>query len=363
MKAIVLAGGVGTRLKPLTETRPKPLIPVAGRPCIDFVIKSLVTSGFHEIVVTTGYMSDYLIKKIGDGLEYDASILYSFEEMPAGTAGAVKRVGEFIDDTFVVASGDVLADVNMEDLYNYHKEVGSVATIALTEVDNPEGFGIVELDEENRIKRFKEKPKPHEVFSKLVNAGIYVLEPKVLEFIPPDEMFDFSKNVFPALLKEGLPLFGRKLEGLWMDIGKPGDLLKASMEVIRRQGKEFRKKGVESDGKCIISDSANIEKGVKLIGSCYIGNNAFVGRGAVIENSCLYEDVLVERGAVIKDSIVLEKTKIGWQSEIKDSIVSKNCNVEEDVRIVSSIVGDEMTIKIHSRLENANVSPPSNETG
>ncbi|MFQ6060773.1 MAG: sugar phosphate nucleotidyltransferase [Thermoplasmata archaeon] len=362
MKAIVLAGGIGTRLRPLTEKRPKPLIPVAGRPCIDFVIHSLVTSGFHEIVVTTGYMSDYLIKRIGDGLQYDASILYSFEETPAGTAGAVKRVGDFIDDTFVVASGDVLADVDMRALYDYHKKVGSVATIALTEVDNPEGFGIVELDEKNRITRFKEKPKSHEIFSNLINAGIYVLEPIVLEFIPPDEMFDFSKNVFPTLLEEELPLFGKKLDGLWMDIGKPRDLLRASMEVISRQGRKFRKEGVQSDAKCIISDSANIEKGVQLKGSCYIGNNAFISKGAVVENSCIYEDVLVERGVVIRDSIVLEKTKIGWQSEIESSIISRNCIVEEDVRMVNSIVGDEMTIKIHSRLENANVSPPLNQT-
>lgn len=341
---------------------PKPLIPVAGRPCIDFVIKSLVASDFREIVIATGYMSDYLMKRMGDGLKYNASILYSFEDTPAGTAGAVKKVGDFIDDTFIVASGDVLADVNMRDLYDYHRRTGSVATMALTEVENPEGFGIVELDERNRITRFKEKPKSHEVFSNLINAGIYVLEPEVLDFIPPDEMFDFSKNVFPALLEEGLIIYGKKLDGLWMDIGKPDDLMKASREVIMRQGKEFHKEGVESNAKCIISDSADIETGVRLVGPCFIGSRASIRKDTVIENSCVYEDVLVESGAVISNSIVLEKTRIGLQSEILDSILSRNCTVEEDVKISKSIIGDEMTIKTQSRLENANVSPPAEES-
>ncbi|UCD92039.1 MAG: NDP-sugar synthase [Methanobacteriota archaeon] len=361
MKAIILAGGAGTRLRPLTEKMPKPLIPVAGRPCIDFVVKSLVASDFREIVITTGYMSGYLMKKMGNGLKYDASILYSFEETPAGTAGAVKIVEDFIDDTFVVASGDVLADVDMADLYDYHRRTGSVATMALTEVENPEGFGIVELDDRNRITRFKEKPKANEVFSNLINAGIYILEPEVLDFIPRDEMFDFSKNVFPALLKEEMVICGRKLEGLWMDIGKPDDLMKASMEVIMRQGEEFSTEGIESDSRCIISDSANLETGVRLVGPCFIGDDALVGRDSVIENSCVYENVLVERDSVIKNSIVLEKSKIGLQSEILDSILSANCAVEEDVRIMRSIIGDDMTIKTHSRLENANVSPPADE--
>jgi mannose-1-phosphate guanylyltransferase len=341
---------------------PKPLIPVAGRPCIDFVIRSLVDSDFREIVITTGYMSNYLMKKMGDGLKYNASILYSFEETPAGTAGAVKRVGNFIDDTFVVASGDVLADVNMRDLYDYHRRVGSVATMALTEVENPEGFGIVELDERSRISRFKEKPKSHEIFSNLINAGIYVLEPEVLDFIPEDEKFDFSKNVFPTLLEEGLIIHGKRLDGLWMDIGRPDDLMRASKEVIMRQGTVFQRDGVDSNEKCIVSESANLERGVKLVGHCFIGSNASINKDSVIENSCVYEDVLVESGAVIRNSIVLERSRIGVQSEIQDSILSRNCAVEEDVKIMNSIIGDEMTIKTQSRLENANVSPPAEES-
>jgi mannose-1-phosphate guanylyltransferase len=362
MKAIVLAGGYGTRLKPLTERRPKPLLPVAGRPCIDYVLRSLVGAGFREIVITTSYMSDRVIKRIGDGLDYKASILYSFKANPAGTAGAVKRVGEFINDTFVVASGDVLADIDVAALYKYHKESGALATMALTRVEDPTQFGIVALDGKGRVSKFLEKPRPEEVFSDLVNAGIYVLEPEVLDFIPAGGVADFSANVFPDLLAKGKAIYGRQVDGLWMDIGRPRDLLRASLEVVRQEGKSYRPPGVEASGPLIVASTAEVEPGVKLRGPCYIGDRVHIGQGTDVQNTCIYEDAVVDRNALIQDSIIMEGTKIGWQSEIRDSVISAGCNIEQDVQIVSSIIGDDMTIKIHSRLEHANVSPPSDDT-
>lgn len=362
MKAIVLAGGYGTRLKPLTERRPKPLLPVAGRPCIDYVLRSLVGAGFREIVITTSYMSDRVIKRIGDGLDYKASILYSFEANPAGTAGAVKRVGEFINDTFVVASGDVLADIDVGALYKYHRQVGALATLALTRVEDPTQFGIVALHEDGRVAKFLEKPRPEEVFSDLVNAGIYILEPQILDFIAVNGEVDFSADVFPDLLTKGKPVFGRQVDGLWMDIGRPRDLLRASLEVVRQEGRPLRPAGADASGPLIVAETAEIEPGVKLRGPCYIGARVHIGQGSTIINACIYEDASVDRNALVQDSIIMEATKIGWQSEIRDSVVSSNCNIEQDVHIVSSVIGDDMTIKIHSRLEHANVSPPSEAT-
>ena len=360
MKAIVLAGGVGEGLRPLTERMPKALIPVAGRPCIDYVIRSLVSGGFKKIVITTGYMSDRLIKQIGTGVDYDASVLYSFEDIPAGTAGAVKNVGDFIDDTFVVASGDVLADVDIQAMYQYHKEKNSFATIALTEVENPQEFGIVGLNKKNRIVRFKEKPGKDEVFSNLINAGIYVLEPEVLDYIPEGKVFDFSKDVFPLLLEEKKPLYGKRIDGLWIDIGKPEDLMKASLEIIRREGEEKRLQGVETEGPILIGENAIIERGVRIHGPSYVGDNAYISRGTFVESSCIYSEVFIDRGAVIRDSLVLDHSRIGWQSEIIQSVISRNCAIEEDVKVIRSIIGDDMMIKIHSRLEDANVTPPRN---
>lgn len=359
MRAIVLAGGEGSRLKPLTFHRPKPLIPIAGRPCIDYVLRSLTASGFREIVIATAYLSDRLIKTIGDGLGYDASILYSFEENPAGTAGAVRRVGSFFRETFVVAMGDVLTDIDFQALVRFHRERDAVATIALTEVPDPSQFGIVDLDDQGRIVRFLEKPKPEESFSKLVNAGIYVLEPEVLDVIPPNRKFDFARDVFPLLLKKGQPVYGKRIQGVWMDIGQPHDLWKASMEVVRREGHPVSFAGVESEGPVMVAPSARVDPGARLIGPVYVGDGVVVPRGVTIENACVYEEVTLEPGVTVRNSIILDGSCLGKDAEVVDSVVSRGCTLEEGVRIESSVIGDDMTVKARSRLENANVSPPA----
>lgn len=357
MKAVILAGGEGTRLNPLTYKRPKPLIPIAGEPCIDYVIKSLVSAGLRRIIVTTGYMSDTMIKSIGDGKKFGASILYAFEESPAGTAGAVKNVSEFLDKTFVVASGDVLADVDIKAIYDYHCKKNAVATMALTKVEDPTEFGIVGMDDDSRIIRFKEKPKEEEIFSNLVNAGIYVLEPEVLDFIPENEMFDFSKNVFPLLLKKGLLIYGAVISGLWMDIGRPNDLLSATFEVVERNGKEMSIQDVSTEGKIVIGEGISLEKDVKIKGPCYMGNGIEVGRNSILERACIYDNVRIDRGVMVQNSIIMSGSSLGWRSEVVNSIVSNKCILEDDVKLTDSVIGEGVTIKKHSVMSDANISP------
>ncbi|HKZ63221.1 MAG TPA: NDP-sugar synthase [Thermoplasmata archaeon] len=357
MKGIVLAGGEGQRLRPLTQSRPKPLLPVAGRPCVDFVLRSLVKSGVRELVITTAYMSDRLIQAIADGLGYDASIVYSFEGTPAGTAGSVKRVANFIDDTLVVAMGDVLVDLDVRPLIDFHRRRKSVATIALTEVEDPTEYGIVGLGRDGRIERFKEKPSREEAFSNLVNAGIYVLEPEVLDLIPEDRKFDFSKDVFPAILAKGLALHGMSIEGTWVDIGRPRDLIRASMEVLRREGREHHLLGVEPFGPAIVGKGLTLDTGVRLSGPLYLGSNVRIGRGAVVEGACLYDGVVVEPGATVRQSVVLEDVIIGRDSEIVDSVLSRGCRIEENVRLTGSILGDGTTVRAHSHLDGASIAP------
>lgn len=357
MKGIVLAGGEGRRLKPLTQSRPKPLLPVAGRPCVDYVLRSLINSGVRELIVTTSFMSDALIRSISEGLSYDASILYSFEAKPAGTAGSVKRVGNFIDDTFVVAMGDVLVDLDVRPLIDFHRRRKSVATIALTHVGDPTEYGIVGLGKDGRIEKFKEKPRREEAFSDLVNAGIYVLEPEVLDLIPDDEPFDFSKNVFPLMLAKALPVHGMPIEGVWVDIGRPRDLIRAGLEVIRREGREHHLLGQEPFGPAIVGPGLTLEAGVRLGGPLYLGENVHLGKGAVIEGSCLYDNVIVEAGAIVRESVVLEDCRVGKDSEVVDSVLSRGCTVEEEAHLVGSILGDRTTVKAHSRLEGASIAP------
>ncbi|MFQ5908917.1 MAG: sugar phosphate nucleotidyltransferase [Thermoplasmata archaeon] len=359
MKAVVLAGGYGTRLLPLTATVPKPLLPVAGEPCIDFVLRSLASAGFREIIVATSYMSDRVIKRIGDGLDYDASILYSFETAPAGTAGAVKILEDFVDGTFVVASGDVLADVNLKKLYDEHVERGALATMALTRAEDTSQFGVVEVDAEGRLIRFQEKPTPEEAFSDLINAGIYVLEPEVLRYVPERKAFDFSRDLFPVLLGKGEALYGTELEGLWMDIGRPEDLWRASVEVIQRTGKETRLKGAKSQGKVLISGDARIKEGVEIEGPSYIGGGATLSSGSRVSRSCVYGGVYLDRDVMLEDSVVMEESHIGWRSRIRGSVLSTACLVDEDVEIIDSVIGDEMHVRAHSRLEGASLGPPT----
>lgn len=353
MKAIVLAGGEGTRLRPLTSTRPKPLMPVADRPCIDYILSSLIEAGIKKIIIATHYLSDKLIKAIGDGLEYDASIVYTFEETPAGTAGAVKRVEDFIDDTFIVAMGDIVADVDIQALIDFHKERKSAATIALTRVDDPSQYGVAAINEKGKILRFQEKPKKEEAFSNLVNAGIYVLERRVIDFIPEGKMFDFSKNLFPLLLSKRIPIYGVPISGIWMDIGRPGDLLRASLEMVNRHGKEGGIPGAETSGKMLMRAKPSVEGGVRIEGPCYFGPDVRIGAGAVVRRSCLHSGVTIGPRATLSDAMVMEGAKIGSRSEIVDSVVSADCDIGESVRMVSSVLGDGMSVKANSSLSNA----------
>jgi mannose-1-phosphate guanylyltransferase len=321
MKVVILAGGEGTRLRPLTENRPKPLMPVAGRPCIEYTIRSLVKAGLKEQILTAGYRANMVKEALGDGGRYGASIQYSFEEVPLGTAGAVKKVEGELDGTFVVASGDVLADVNIKTIVEYHKKKKAMATMALTKGKEPSQFGIVGLDKAGRIVKFKEKPRPEEVFSDLINAGIYVLEPEVLELVPKDTLFDFSKNTFPQVLeKHPGRLFGRPIKGLWMDIGRPSDLLEANFKVIGREGKRRTVRGVRFGSPSMVEDDALISRATKVKGPCYLGHHAKVGGRCVLDTVAIYEKAIVEEATLMR-SIVLEGATVSPGAVLEDTIV------------------------------------------
>ncbi len=352
MKAVILAGGEGTRLGLLTKSIPKPLIPIAGPPCIDYVIKSLTSASFKQIIITTGYMSDKLLAHIGDGKQFGASIQFAFEESPAGTAGAVRNIKNHLNNTFVVASGDVLAEVDIGSIYHFHKSKGAIATMALTSVENPTEFGIVGIDEENRIVKFKEKPKEKEIFSNLINAGIYVLEPTVLEFIPDQGMFDFSKDLFPLILKKGLPLYGKPIQGLWMDIGRLSDVLNASFAIIERNGREIEIEDVLSSGSMVMGDNNKFGKSVKLRGPSYIGDHVKFGDDAHVERSCVYNYVEIESGTSIKNSVIFQGCKLGRDNEITGSILSPNCHLEGQVEILNSIIGGGKKVPAGSKIYN-----------
>jgi mannose-1-phosphate guanylyltransferase / phosphomannomutase len=220
MKAVVMAGGEGTRLRPMTSSMPKPLLPVANRPIMEHVLRLLKRHGLSETVVTVQFLASLVKNYFGDGEELGMELTYANEEKPLGTAGSVKNAEEALkDDTFLVISGDALTDFDLTDLIAFHKEKGGLVTVCLTRVPNPLEFGITIVDEDGQVERFLEKPTWGQVFSDTVNTGIYVMEPEVFDYVQADTSVDWSGDVFPQLMKEGKPIYGYIAEGYWEDVG------------------------------------------------------------------------------------------------------------------------------------------------
>jgi NDP-sugar pyrophosphorylase family protein len=340
MRAVVLAGGEGARLRPLTEHTPKPMLPVGRRRCIDYALASLGRAGIDEVIVTTSYMSDRLIRGLEEGGPGGGPcILFSIEREPLGTAGAVRKVREWLDSTFVVMSADVLADVDLGALVAFHRQRGAVATMALTRVPDPTEYGIVGLDDSSRIVRFMEKPKAGEVFSDLINAGIYVLEPAALDHVPPDAKFDFSKDLFPILLEGGHGLYGSRIEGLWMDIGRPADLIAANQAVVLREGGAVSIPGADVRGPVLVGDDVVVERGVVIEGPAMLGDGAQVRAGATVSRSVVHAGAVVGPGARVEDSVMMRASSVSARAILLRTILGEGARVGEEAHVAESVLG------------------------
>ncbi len=329
MRAVVLAGGKGTRLRPLTYTKPKPLLPLAGKPAIVHLIQKLTREGIDEIVVTTNYFANQLHKTVGDGSEYGIRIRHVEEKSPLGTAGSVKNSESFIDDTFVVIQGDNQFEFGFGDIMNHHRKLGAIATIALTRVENPSEYGIVELSD-GRVTRFLEKPSPSECFSNLINTGIYVLEPEALKLIPEGKPFDFSRDMFPHMLKSREVLAGFPVIGFWIDVGDPRSYLKANVWTLDNLEPTTTRN--EHDAKAW-SDNA-ISEAVTIRRPIHLGKNVRIQKGAVVgPYACVGDGSEILENTKIAFSVVYENTHIGRNTALDTCVVAENCWVGDRVQI------------------------------
>ncbi len=320
--AIIMAGGKGTRLRPLTNNIPKPLLPILGRPCAEYFLRALADAGVARTYLACGYRHMDMVRTFRDGGVYGLDIVFSFEEEPMGTAGAVKLLQDKVDGTFIVGSGDVLADVDMAELVAFHRRSKAEVTIALTEVEDPTAFGIVGLDQHGRIERFKEKPLSEEAFSNLINAGIYVLEPHVLDLVPEDTKYDFSKQLFPDMLERGMALYGHRLEGLWKDIGRPADLLEANLLMAERAG------------------AADVSKGVMVIGGVHIDGSATVAAGVILDRAVLGGDVRIGAGARLTRALVLDGCEVAADAIIEGSVLGPGCVIGSGVKLTDCVLAE-----------------------
>jgi len=342
MRVVVLAGGEGTRLRPLTTARPKPMVPVANKPMMEHVLELLSAHRFNELLVTLQYLPDVIRNYFGDGSDFGSKITYSIEEKPLGTAGGVKRLEQLLEGTFLVISGDVLTDINLSEVVKFHKKKGAIATITLTRVPNPLEYGIVITNEEGRIENFLEKPSWGEVFSDTINAGIYVLEPEVLKHVKPGQEFDFSKQLFPLLLKQGEALYGYTSAGYWCDIGNIQQYLQTHRDVLSKKVK-LKILGKEIEDSLWVGDGALLEDDVSVKAPAIIGRTSHIHGGVKIkEFSVIGDDVLIDKDASVKRSIIWNNAFVGPSSDLVGCIIGERCNLRANVTVLEdAVVADE----------------------
>jgi mannose-1-phosphate guanylyltransferase / phosphomannomutase len=349
MKAVVMAGGEGTRLRPLTSNQPKPMVPIVGKPCMEHILELLKEHGLEDVIVTVAFMPQAIRSYFGSGDALGLSIEYSVEESPLGTAGSVRLASDRLDETFIVISGDALCDVDLTELIRSHRDRGAAVTIGLKSVENPLEFGIVVTDDEGRIERFLEKPSWSQVFSDTINTGIYVLEPEVLRHVPTDGPFDFSKELFPLLLEMGRPMYGYVFDDYWQDIGNLDQFRQANFDAldervrlnvpgIRLRGNIWLGEGVEVD------DLEAIEGPAFLGNYCRITPDATVGPYSVLGSSV----TLLER-ARTERSVVDAATHIGRSARVEGAVVGRSCDIRAHAHVQEgAAIGDEVTLGAQS---------------
>ena len=345
VKAVVMAGGEGTRLRPLTSNQPKPMVPIVGKPCMEHALDLLREHGLTEVVVTLAFMPQAIRTYFGDGESLGLEMDYSVEEKPLGTAGSVGLAKERLTETFLVISGDALCDVDLTALIETHRAKGAAVTIGLKSVDNPLEFGIVVTDDDGRVERFLEKPSWGQVFSDTINTGIYVLEPEVLRHVPDDRPYDFSKELFPHLLEMGRPIYGHVLDGYWQDVGTLEQFRQANFDALDG-AVQLDIPGLRLRGNVWVSEEVDIDQLEPIVGPAFIGVNSRVADGASIgAYTVLSRGVTVREGARVSRSVVDAGTYLGRSAVVEGTIIGRSCDIRDHVRIHDGVaIGDEVTI-------------------
>jgi mannose-1-phosphate guanylyltransferase / phosphomannomutase len=340
-----MAGGEGTRLRPLTSNQPKPMVPIVGKPCMEHIVELLKVHGFEEIVVTLAFMPQAIRSYFGTGEAHGVSIKYSVEESPAGTAGSVKLAEDELDEPFLVISGDALCDIDLGAVVRSHAQSDADVTLALKSVDNPLEFGIVVTDEDGRIERFLEKPSWSQVFTDTINTGIYVVDPSVLRFVPDDRPYDFAKNLFPLLLEMGRPLRGCVVEGYWQDIGNLDQYRQANFDALEERVR-LNIPGVRLRGNIWIGDGVDLDDLDALEAPAFLGNYCRVAAEATVgAYSVLSSSVTLREHAHSERCVVDASTYIGRSAVVEGAIIGRMCDVRAGARLhEGAAVGDQCTI-------------------
>jgi mannose-1-phosphate guanylyltransferase len=339
LKAVILVGGPGTRLQPLTDNKPKPIVPVVNRPFLEHTLTHFKQFGIEEVILAMNYLPDAIRAYFGDGERCGVRLTYCMEKEPLGTAGAVKNAAAYLDEPFIVLNGDdVFLEMNLHEAFAFHREKEAKATIFLTWVKNPSAFGVVETDVNQRVKRFIEKPPLAEVTTHWINAGGYILEPEVLEYIPSGQHYMFEKGLFPHLLNIGAPVYGYHYKKYWLDMGTPGTYFTLNMDMLagklnNRLLPEGVKNGIYYGKNVIIGTSAVMTAPVIIDSGCRIGRDVRITGPAVIGRDCCLND-----GASLENAVLWNNVSIGANSSLCRCIVSSDTAIGDNQNIVNMVV-------------------------
>jgi mannose-1-phosphate guanylyltransferase len=327
VKAIILVGGEGTRLRPLTYTTVKAMVPVLNKPFIEYVFRYLNSHKIREIILAMGYKPDCITDYFGDASQLGTKLVYSIETEPLGTAGAVKNAEQYIDDAFFVMNGDIFTDLNLTEMLRFHENKGAKVTIALTPADDPTRFGVVETDTNQRVTRFVEKPKREQVTSNMINAGVYIIEREILDRVPQGKRIMFERTIFPALLAEGEPVFGYATDAYWIDTGTPEQYLQLNRDLMFGKSVQvgFKPEEIRINEGASINPKARLTAPILVDGDCTIGKGAQLKGPVVIGTGCAIKD-----NAIIENSILWQNVTIGERATLKDCIVASNSYIDNN---------------------------------
>lgn len=351
MKAILLAGGKGTRLRPLTIHTPKPIVPIFERPFLHYQLDLLKqVPEIDEVILSLNYQPRRIEEIFGDGGDSGLAIRYVVEPSPLGTAGAVRYAGESLQDSVVVFNGDVLTGIDLKAVIALHRERKAKATIVLTPVDNPAAYGLVETDASSNITRFLEKPKPDEITCNTINAGIYVLEPDTFDRIPRDTPWSIERSFFPSLIERSETFVAFVYRGYWIDIGTPEKYMQVHRDIM--DGRFHAEPFGRQPSKAWVSPGARVEEGVVLEGPCFVEEGSVVKTGARIgPYSVIGRQCHIEEHASVERAIVWANCRLSQEAVIRRSILGRHCHIGRNATVEDGVVlGDKSVVTDYSRL-------------
>ncbi|MDR1912121.1 MAG: mannose-1-phosphate guanyltransferase [Helicobacteraceae bacterium] len=354
MKAIVMAGGFGTRIAPLTNSTPKPMLCALNRPMMEYIIVQLREIGIREFVVLLYFKPEIIKGYFGDGSKLDVKIDYILPDDDYGTAGAVKKAEALLNEPFIIASGDLITDFDFKKIVAFHESKQSKLTITLTSVADPLQFGVVIADKKGQIKRFLEKPGWGELFSDTINTGIYVLEPEILSYIPENTNYDFSKDLFPKLMNEGIAIWGCNAQGYWRDVGNPISYREAMEDILnKRVALPFHGKRVKvGEGVAFIGENSELPKGASIEGVAAIGNNVKIAKDAILRNAIIGDNCVVESKTLLENCTLWNNVHIGENCRVKNAVFCNNVVVGAKTTIsYGAIVAEDCEIGANVHIE------------